>query len=155
MSTGLHARSVPLDYGPDALQFDGNPTVLFDRPGFTLVGWGTAVMLGATEVTDVLASIPCDDQVRRPGSGVLALGALPFIDALYGTGDRAPVHHGHRPGTRAARRIGGPPWWAPKTIRYPDTAEALDSVIWQYDTTAEGARAGRGDRGGLDHSLVE
>ena len=43
----LHARTVPLDYGPDALQFDGSPTVLFDRPGLTLVGWGTAALVPA------------------------------------------------------------------------------------------------------------
>ena len=42
---GLHARTVPLEYGPDALQFDGGPTVLFDRPGLTLVGWGTALLV--------------------------------------------------------------------------------------------------------------
>lgn len=137
MSTGLHARSVPLDYGPDALQFDGNPTVLFDRPGFTLVGWGTAVMLGATEVTDVLASIPCDDQVRRPGSGVLALGALPFIDALSGQVivPRFTMGIAQEPGGQTHR-------WAtvvgPEDDPLPDAAEALDSVIWQYDTTAEG-----------------
>ena len=41
--TALHARTVPLEYGPDALEFDGSPTVLFDRPGLTLVGWGTSV----------------------------------------------------------------------------------------------------------------
>jgi hypothetical protein len=41
----LHARTVPLEYGPDALQFDGSPTVLFDRPGLTLVGWGTALLV--------------------------------------------------------------------------------------------------------------
>ena len=31
-AAGLHARTVPLEYGPDALQFDGSPTVLVDRP---------------------------------------------------------------------------------------------------------------------------
>ena len=41
----LHARTVPLEYGPDALEFDGSPTVLFDRPGLTLVGWGTAQLV--------------------------------------------------------------------------------------------------------------
>jgi hypothetical protein len=41
----FHAHTVALDYGPDALQFDGSPTVLFDRPGLTLVGWGTALLV--------------------------------------------------------------------------------------------------------------
>ena len=80
----LHARTVPLEYGPDALQFDGSPTVLFDRPGLTLVGWGTAVLVGASAATDLLAAIPCDDMVGRTGTGVVALGALPFDDAMAG-----------------------------------------------------------------------
>src|SRR5581483_991579 len=84
MSEALHARCVPLEYGPDALQFDGSPTVLFDRPGLTLVGWGTALLVQAAEAHDVLATIPCEDKVARPGSGVVALGALPFVDALSG-----------------------------------------------------------------------
>ena len=80
----LHARTVPLEYGPDALQFDGSPTVLFDRPGLTLVGWGTAQLVAATEAAAALAAIPCEDAVRRPGSGPVALGALPFLDAMDG-----------------------------------------------------------------------
>ena len=56
--TGLHARTVALDYGPDALQFDGSPTVLFDRPGLTLVGWGTALLVEADEAEGVLAGHP-------------------------------------------------------------------------------------------------
>ena len=82
--TGLHARTVTLEYGPDALQFDGSPTVLFDRPGLTLVGWGTALLVEADEAAGVLAGIPCDDAVKRPGTGVVALGALPFLCARKG-----------------------------------------------------------------------
>ena len=82
--TGLHARTVALEYGPDALQFDGSPTVLFDRPGLTLVGWGTALLVEAEEAAAVLAAIPCDDAVQRPGTGVVALGALPFLDTRQG-----------------------------------------------------------------------
>ena len=59
----LHARTVPLEYGPDALQFDGSPTVLFDRPGLTLVGWGTAAARrGRPRPTRRCAAIPCDDR---------------------------------------------------------------------------------------------
>ena len=80
----LHARTVPLDYGPDALEFDGSPTVLFDRPGLTLVGWGTALLVPAAEAAAALAAIPCDDEVGTLGSGPVALGALPFHDTFGG-----------------------------------------------------------------------
>ena len=80
----LHARTVPLEYGPDALEFDGSPTVLFDRPGLTLVGWGTAQLVPAAEAAAALAAIPCDDAVGALGSGPVALGALPFTDAIGG-----------------------------------------------------------------------
>ena len=75
---------MPLEYGPDALEFDGSPTVLFDRPGLTLVGWGTAQLVAATEAAAALAAIPCDDAVGGLGSGPVALGALPFADAFGG-----------------------------------------------------------------------
>ena len=43
---------------------------------------GTAVLVEANEVAAVLADIPCDDQVQRPGSGVLALGALILLASV-------------------------------------------------------------------------
>jgi isochorismate synthase len=130
----LHARTVPLEYGPDPLQFDGSPTVLFDRPGLTLVGWGTALLVEASTALEVLAAIACDDAVQCPGTGVVALGALPFLEALSGMlivprftmgisrdadGD---VH-------RWATAVG------PSDLPLPDTKELFDAVIWQYGTT--------------------
>ena len=127
----LHARTVPLDYGPDALQFDSSPTVLFDRPGLTLVGWGTAVLVRASEAADVLASIPCQDTVGRPGTGVVALGALPFINALDGclivprfTMGIAQSADGET--HRWATAVGA----ADTPLPEPD--ELFNSVIWQY-----------------------
>jgi isochorismate synthase len=133
--TELHARTVPLEYGPDALQFDGSPTVLFDRPGLTLVGWGTAVLVEASEAAAVLAEIPCDDQVRRPGSGVLALGALPFLGTFSGhlvvprftmgiAQDSDGTTH------RWATAVGS------ADLPLPDTDELFDSVIWQYGSVS-------------------
>jgi menaquinone-specific isochorismate synthase len=166
MSAGreqLHARSVPLDYGPDALQFDGRPTVLFDRPGLTLVGWGTAVLVEANEAAEVLAAIPCDDQVQRPGSGVVALGALPFLDTFSGhlivprfsmgiaVDADGTVH-------RWATAVG------PADLPLPDTDELFDSVIWQYgevtgavedvDITSLTARLSRAGYSNLVASVV-
>jgi isochorismate synthase len=141
----LHARTVALDYGPDALQFDGSPTVLFDRPGLTLVGWGTAVLVEASEATDLLAAIPCDDAVRRPGSGVVALGALPFLSTFSGhlivprftlgiaTDADGDTH-------RWATAVG------PIDTPLPETNELFDAVIWQYGSSGSGSgEAGTGD----------
>jgi isochorismate synthase len=130
---GLHARTVPLEYGPDALQFNGSPTVLFDRPGLTLVGWGTAQLVGAAQAAEVLASIPCDDAVGRPGTGVVALGALPFLDALSGTLIVPRFLMG------IARDADGQTHrWAtavgPDDSPLPDTDALFDAVIWQYGT---------------------
>jgi isochorismate synthase len=127
---------VPLDYGPDALQFDGSPTVLFDRPGLTLVGWGTAQLVRANEAPAALRAIPCDDTVGRTGSGVVALGALPFVDAMAGylviprftMGISRDVEGVTR---RWATAVG------PADSSLPGTDEMFDAVIWQYGTTPE------------------
>jgi isochorismate synthase len=132
----LHARTVPLDYGPDALQFDGSPTVLFDRPGLTLVGWGTAELVPAGQADAALAAIPCDDLVQRTGSGVVALGALPFVDAFSGAliVPRFTMGIGTDPdGTvhRWATAVG------PADSPLPDTDELFNAVIWQYGTSSD------------------
>ena len=133
VTTGLHARTVPLEYGPDALEFDGSPTVLFDRPGLTLVGWGTALLVTAAEAAAALAAIPCDDAVGTIGSGPVALGALPFTDAFAGhlviprftLGTSRDVDGVTR---RWATAVG------PADTPLPETDELFDAVIWQYGT---------------------
>jgi menaquinone-specific isochorismate synthase len=134
---GLHARTVLLEYGPDALQFDGGPTVLFDRPGLTLVGWGTALLVEAGEAPSVLAAIPCEDPLRQPGSGVVALGALPFTDMRGGSLVVPRFTMGiARDADGDTRR------WAtavgPADAPLPSTDELFDAVIWQYGTTPDG-----------------
>jgi menaquinone-specific isochorismate synthase len=141
----LHARTVPLEYGPDALEFDGSPTVLFDRPGLTLVGWGTALLVPAAQAAAALAAIPCDDAVGALGSGPVALGALPFSDAFGGYLVVPRFTMGtSRDADGVTRR------WAtavgPAEQALPDTGELFDAVIWQYGTApaepAEGGAAG-------------
>ena len=133
---GLHARSVPLEYGPDALQFDGGPTVLFDRPGLTLVGWGTAELVAADEADAALRSIPCDDQVGGPASGVVALGALPFTDAMSGLLVIPRFTMGIESDAEGVTRR-----WAtavgPADAPLPSTEELFDAVIWQYGSAPE------------------
>jgi menaquinone-specific isochorismate synthase len=130
----LHARTVPLDYGPEALEFDGSPTVLFDRPGLTLVGWGTALLVPASEAAVALAAIPCDDAVGTLGSGPVALGALPFHDAFDGHLVVPRFTMGtSRDADGVTRR------WAtavgPADVALPSTSELFDAVIWQYGAT--------------------
>ena len=138
---GLHARTVSLDYGPDALQFDGSPTVLFDRPGLTLVGWGTARLVGVEDAAAVLAAIPCDDEVRRPGSGVVALGALPFESVRDGRLVVPRFTMGIDVDADGVTRR-----WAtavgPAGAPLPTTEELFDAVIWQYGSTPEPADDG-------------
>jgi menaquinone-specific isochorismate synthase len=155
-SAALHARTVPLDYGPDALEFDGSPTVLFDRPGLTLVGWGTALLVPATEAAAALAAIPCDDEVRTLGSGPVALGALPFHGTFAGHLVVPRFTMGtSRDADGVTRR------WAtaigPADVALPRTGELFDAVIWQYgttpatqDTTDSDAGAGTGAGAGAD-----
>ncbi len=136
MTAALHARTVPLEYGPDALQFDGSPTVLFDRPGLTMVGWGTAQLVEASEASAALAAIPCDDPVHRPGTGVVALGALPFDGAMDGQLVIPRFSMGiERDADGVTRR------WAtavgPADDALPGTDQLFDAVIWQYGTTPE------------------
>jgi menaquinone-specific isochorismate synthase len=131
MTTELHARTVPLDYGPDALEYDGSPTVLFDRPGLTLVGWGTAQLVSAADAAATLAAIPCDDAVQRLGSGALAMGALPFDHALDGQLVIPRFTMGiSRDADGVTRR------WAtavgPSDMPLPSTDELFDAVLWQY-----------------------
>jgi menaquinone-specific isochorismate synthase len=134
VSTGFHARTVPLQYGPDPLEFDGSPTVLFDRPGLTLVGWGTAQLVAAAEAASALAAIPCDDPVSVLGSGPVAFGALPFDDAMAGLLVIPRFTMG------IARDAGGTVRrWAtaigPADTPLPDTDQLFNAVLWQYGTT--------------------
>jgi isochorismate synthase len=142
--TGLHARTVALEYGPDALQFDGSPTVLFDRPGLTLVGWGTALLVEADEAAAVLATIPCDDAVQRPGTGVVALGALPFLATRKGLLNVPRFTMGI-----AQEPDGATHRWAtavgPTEEPLPATEELFDAVIWQYGARPESGSASTGD----------
>ena len=148
----LHARTVALEYGPDALQFDASPTVLFDRPGLTLVGWGTALLVAAAQAAEALAAIPTDDEVGRLGSGPVALGVLPFDDAMAG---RMVIPRFtmaiSRDSSGVTRR------WVtavgPAETALPETDELFEAVIWQYGNGG----APRADPGiiGFDTPMTE
>jgi menaquinone-specific isochorismate synthase len=79
----------------DPLDLVGHDGVLFDGPGLTLVGWGSATRPelsgglldpeGREAVTALLDAIAVHDEVDRPGTGPLALGALPFDRSAPGS----------------------------------------------------------------------
>ena len=87
----------------------------------------------------MLAAIPCDDAVSRTGSGVVALGALPFDRMLEGhlIIPRFTMGIGRDADGETHR-------WAtaigPTDQPLPTTDELFDSVIWQYGTSPDGSQ---------------
>ena len=84
----LVARTVPLDAPVDLLAVAGDDGVVWAGPRIALAGRGCALAVElpggldgpdpAARVAAALAAIEVDDDVRRPGSGPVAVGALPF-----------------------------------------------------------------------------
>ena len=93
----LRATSLLLDDGPpiDPFSLAGPSGIIIATAEMTLVGLGTALSIslpegledgdGVASVQHRLAAIDTDDRVRRPGSGVLAFGSLPFDRVMPGT----------------------------------------------------------------------
>lgn len=92
---GLRAVTRRLDDDVDLLAVAGAHGLLFEQRGSGLAARGEAVRLeiagGAERVTSVtaaqaaLAAIAGEDDVRLPGTGPVAFGALPFDPAVSGT----------------------------------------------------------------------
>lgn len=86
---GLVARTRRLDADVDLLEVAGTDGVVFERGADGLAGRGEAARwtIEATareplaELQATLASIDCDDEVDRPGTGPAAFAALPFHPA--------------------------------------------------------------------------
>jgi len=80
--SGLVARTVRLDVDPadvDLVAFAGADGVLWEHDGVSLAGRGVATRLSAALVDDGLAAVELDeDEVDAPGTGAIAIGALPF-----------------------------------------------------------------------------
>ena len=70
-------RPLPGSVDPGALAGDDG-LLLARADGTTIGGRGIALRGRAADVVDALAAATVDDPVDRPGSGPLALGALPF-----------------------------------------------------------------------------
>ena len=77
---GLVARTRQLRGDvPDLLQVAGGDGILFARNQVGFAGRGAALRAPKARVASALEAIDVDDHVRRPGSGPVAFGALPFL----------------------------------------------------------------------------
>ena len=120
--TGIDAADV------DLLAAAGSDGVLWQHEGFGLAGRGVALRIelprgltdaaAVAEVAASLAAIPRGDDVAGPGTGAVALGALPFVRDAPGSLVVPRVVIGRRdgeawittiarPGDRAVRRAPG------------------------------------------------
>ena len=79
LDLGLEARTRRLDRDVDLLAIAAGDGLLFARDRCGFAGRGVAHRVPRADADRVLASIPTDDDVRRPGTGPLAFGALPFL----------------------------------------------------------------------------
>ena len=93
-AAGLVARTRLLDADPDLLALAGDDGVVFVRDRVGLAGVGVAAHVtvprtggagDARAVAEALAAIDHDDPVHHPGSGPVAIGALPFDPTRPGT----------------------------------------------------------------------
>ena len=84
----LVARTRRLDADVDLLTFAGDDGDVFDKGRAGLAGRGQALVIdwpggdaaaAARQAAEELAAIETDDEVRVPGTGAVAFGALPFV----------------------------------------------------------------------------
>ena len=80
----LRAVTRPLDDGHD-------PLTAFDGRGFAwlhhhtrIVASGVVARVAPDDVAETLDAVDCDDPLGVPGTGALAVGALPFDPAVEG-----------------------------------------------------------------------
>ncbi len=74
----LVARTRRVDHDLDLLALAGGDGVLFERTRTGLAGRGEALRIPLHAADEALAAIAVDDDVKVPGSGPVAFGALPF-----------------------------------------------------------------------------
>ncbi|HYI60832.1 MAG TPA: isochorismate synthase [Acidimicrobiales bacterium] len=75
----LVARTTRLDVAPEPLAVAGGDGLLFSAPGGeALAGRGEAARVRPEDAAALLGAARVEDPVGRPGTGPVALGALPF-----------------------------------------------------------------------------
>jgi len=78
MPDGLHAVTRALDTVDDLLDALGPDGFVWAEDGVGIATGGVTATVPADAVTAALAAITTDDEVDRPGTGPVAVGALPF-----------------------------------------------------------------------------
>jgi len=76
--TGLVAVTRALDAVDDLLDALGPDGFVWSEAGVGLATSGVAARVPVDRVHEVLAAVTTDDEVQRPGTGPIAVGALPF-----------------------------------------------------------------------------
>src|SRR3954451_3403582 len=79
MPEPLVARTRRVDADLDLAALAGSDGILWEKGRAGFAGRGVALRAGLDEVTDALAAIDVDDDVRVPGTGAVAFAALPFV----------------------------------------------------------------------------
>jgi menaquinone-specific isochorismate synthase len=82
-SPPLVAVTRPIDRDIDPLAVAGSDGVLFRRGATGFAGRGVATRVARDRVTAALAAIEVDDPLDRPGTGPVAVGALPFLPDAF------------------------------------------------------------------------
>lgn len=75
---GLVARTRAVELTGDLLDAVGPEDFVWCHDGATFVARGAAAVLRAEDVEAFLATVAVDDEVGEPGTGAIAVGALPF-----------------------------------------------------------------------------
>lgn len=77
-STALRAVTRPLSKSMNLVSLAGGDGYLFSRAGSGFAGRGVAARVRRDQLTAALAAIEVDDPIQVPGTGPVAVGALPF-----------------------------------------------------------------------------
>lgn len=142
-AVGLRAVTRALDRVDDLLDALGPDGFLWAEDGVGIATGGVAATVAAEDVTETLAAIDTDDEVGRPGTGPVAVGALPFDPSVPGrlTIPARVVGRDHR-GAGWITHIGPPLEPVPATAPRPTwfTVRAVQQRAW-WDDAIEAALA--------------
>jgi isochorismate synthase len=145
--SGLVATTRRFDDDIDLVALAGDDGHLFTRGRSGLVGRGRALTItvprddpaiAAKAVHDVLDTIAVDDQVGLPGTGPVAMGALPFSPAVDGTLVVPELVIGRGDdGTRWITTIGVDDIDAPAALDLPATTDPARAAPATYAIRSE------------------
>ena len=80
MADPFVARTRRVDADVDLAALAGSDGILWEKGRAGFAGRGMALRIPLASAAEMLAAIEADDDVRLPGTGAVAFGALPFTD---------------------------------------------------------------------------